>query len=73
MDVCGEGRNIGRSHLIQLAQQGGIDLRWAAKRLDAMLEVVDMWPKLIESFDIRRATRQKIHQDVLHQRETLSR
>ena len=73
MDVCGEGRNIGRSHLIQLAQQGGIDLRWAAKRLDAMLEVVDMWPKLIESFDIRRATRQKIHQDVIHQREALSR
>lgn len=73
MDVCGEGRNIGHSHLIQLAQQGGLDVRWAEQRLDAMLEVVDQWPSLIESFDIRRATRLKMQLDVQHQRAVLRR
>jgi serine/threonine-protein kinase HipA len=57
--------------LIQLAQQGGLDVRWAEQRLDAMLEVVDQWPLLIESFDIRRATRQKMQLDVQHQRAVL--
>jgi serine/threonine-protein kinase HipA len=71
MDVCGEGLNIGRSHLIQLAQQGGLDVRWAEQRLDAMLEVVDQWPTLIELFDIRRATGQRMHEAVNRQRTAL--
>ena len=71
MDVCGEGLNITRSHLTKLAQQGGLDARWAAQRLDAMLEVVDQWSTLIESFEIRRATRQKMHEAVVRQREAL--
>lgn len=71
MDVCGEGRHIGRKHLTQLAQQGGLDARWATQRLDAMLEVVDQWSTLIESFEIRRATRQKMHEAVVRQREAL--
>jgi serine/threonine-protein kinase HipA len=73
MDVCGEGLNIGRSHLIQLAQQGGLDVKWAEQRLDAMLGAVDQWPSLIESFDIRRATCQKMQQDVQHQCAALMR
>ena len=71
MDVCGEGRHIGRKHLTQLAQQGGLDARWATQRLDAMLEVVDQWSTLVGSFEIRRATRQKMHQVVIRQREAL--
>lgn len=73
MDVCGEGLNVGRSHLMQLAQHGGLDVKWAELKLDAMLEVVDQWPSLIEAFDIRRATRQKMHQYVQHQRAALMR
>jgi serine/threonine-protein kinase HipA len=73
MDVCGEGLNIGRRHLIQLAQQGGLDVKWAEQRLDAMLEVVNRWPLLIESFDIRRTTRLKMQLDVQHQRVILMR
>jgi serine/threonine-protein kinase HipA len=73
MDVCGEGRHIGRSHLIQLAQQGGVDVRWAEQRLDAMLDVVDQWLSLIEAFEIRRATHQKMRQDVQHQCAALMR
>ena len=64
---------IRRSHLIQLAQQGGLVVRCAEQRLDAMLEVVDQWPLIIESFDIRRATRQKIQLDVQHQCAVLRR
>lgn len=71
MDVCGEGLNITRSHLTKLAQQGGLDARWSAQRLDAMLEVVDQWSTLVGSFEIRRATRQKMHQVVIRQREAL--
>ena len=71
MDVCGEGLNITRSHLTKLAQQGGLDARWAAQRLGAMLEVVDQWSTLVGSFEIRRATRQKMHQVVIRQREAL--
>jgi hypothetical protein len=71
MDVCGERLNIGRSHLIQLAQQGGLDVSWVEQRLDAMLEVVEQWPLHIESFDIRRATRLKMQLDVQLQRAVL--
>lgn len=71
MNVCGEGLNITRSHLTKLALQGGLDARWAAQRLDAMLEVVDQWSTLVGSFEIRRATRQKMHQVVIRQREAL--
>lgn len=72
MDVCGEGENIRRKHLLQLAQQGGLDAKWAAQRLDAMLDVVDQWGSVVEAFDVRRATRQAIHQRVISQRRWLS-
>jgi hypothetical protein len=62
MDVCGEGLNIQRSHVMQLAQTGGLDQRWAAQRLDGMLGVVDKWADLISGFDIRRSTAQAILQ-----------
>lgn len=73
MDVCGEGLHIGRDHLLNLANQGGLDSRWAAQRLSAMLEVVNEWPILVDAFEIRRATRQKMHHDAIHQREALMR
>jgi hypothetical protein len=64
---------IRRSHLIHLAQQGGLDVRWAEQRLDAMLEVVDQRPLIIESFDIRRTTRLKMQLDVQYQCAVLRR
>jgi serine/threonine-protein kinase HipA len=73
MDVCGEGLHIDRSHLVQLAQQGGLDVRWAERRLNAMLDVVDQWPLLIELFDIRRDTQRRLLQTVRAQREKLKR
>ena len=72
MDVCGEGLNIQRSHLMQLAQTGGLDQRWAAQRLDGMLGVVDQWRELVSGFDIRRPTAQAILQAVQKQRSHLA-
>jgi serine/threonine-protein kinase HipA len=72
MDVCGEGLNIQRSHVMQLAQTGGLDPRWAGQRLDGMLGVVDEWADLISGFDIRRATAQAILQAVQKQRSRLA-
>ena len=72
MDVCGEGLNIQRSHVMQLAQTGGLDPRWAGQRLDGMLGVVDEWADLISGFDIRRSTAQAIWQAVQKQRSRLA-
>lgn len=72
MDVCGEGLNIHRSHMLQLARQGGLNERWAGHRLDAMLEVVDQWGALIHPFDIRQMTARGIQQAVLRQRSLLA-
>jgi serine/threonine-protein kinase HipA len=72
MDVCGEGLNIQRSHLIQLAQTGGLDVRWAEQRLDGMLGVLDQWVDLIGEFQIRRSTAQAILQTVQKQRSLLN-
>jgi serine/threonine-protein kinase HipA len=72
MDVCGEGLNIQRSHVMQLAQTGGLDQLWAAHRLDGMLGVVDQWRELVSGFDIRQPTAQAILQAVQKQRSRLA-
>jgi serine/threonine-protein kinase HipA len=72
MDVCGEGLNIQRSHVMQLAQTGGLDPRWAGQKLDGMLGVMDEWADLISGFDIRRSTAQTLLQEVQKQRSRLS-
>jgi serine/threonine-protein kinase HipA len=72
MDVCGKGLDIQRSHLMQLAQTGGLNARWAAQRLDGMLGVVDQWRELVSEFDIRQATVRTLQQAVQKQRSGLS-
>ncbi len=72
MDICGEGLNIQRSHLMQLAQNGGLDHRWALQRLDSLLAVVDRWADLIGEFEIRRSTAQGILNAVQKQRSRLA-
>ncbi len=71
MDVCGEGLNIQRNHLMQLAQTGGLVVHWAEQRLDDMLGVLDLWVDLIGGFGIRRSTAQTILQAVQKQRALL--
>jgi serine/threonine-protein kinase HipA len=73
MDVCGEGLNVGRSHLMQLAQHGGLDVKWAELKLDAMLEVVDQWGVLLGNFEIRRTSAHRMHKSVQGQQSLLAR
>ena len=73
MDLCGEGKTIGRQHLLMLAQQGGLDSRWASRRLDEMLQTADLWPELVGGFDISAATRQQLKKTIEQQRDGLRR
>ena len=73
MDVCGEGLNISRRHLRQLAQQGGLDAKWAELKLDAMLDAVDQWGVLLGNFEIRRTSAHRMHQSVQRQQSLLAR
>jgi serine/threonine-protein kinase HipA len=56
MDVCGEGREITRAHLLELAKQGDLPVAWAATAIDRMLEVAGQFPSEASSREIRRAT-----------------
>jgi serine/threonine-protein kinase HipA len=73
MDICGEGLNIRRSHLMQLAQTGGLDVRWAGQRLDDMLGVVDQWSRWAAEFEIRKATATALEREAQKQRALLMR
>ena len=72
MDVCGEGLNIQRNHLKQLAKTGGLDEHWAGQKLDSMLAVVDRWTDWIGPFDIRRSTSKAMQQAVHMQRSRMA-
>jgi hypothetical protein len=56
-----------------LAQQGGLDSRWASRRLDEMLQTADLWPELVGGFDISAATRQQLKKTIEQQRDGLRR
>ena len=38
MDICGEGRHVKRSDLLELAKQGGLERDWAADVIDRFVE-----------------------------------
>lgn len=73
MDLCGEGKTIGRQHLLMLAQRGGLDSRWTSRRLDEMLQTADHWPELVGGFEISAATRQQLQKTIEQQRDGLRR
>jgi serine/threonine-protein kinase HipA len=56
MDVCGEGRAIGRAHLMQLAQACDLDPPWAAQVVDAMVAHGAAFTAEAGQYAIRRAT-----------------
>lgn len=41
LDVCGYGKNIQRTHLLDLANKGGIDQKWAAGAVDRIVDVAN--------------------------------
>ncbi len=71
MDVCGEGRHITRTHLMELARQGDVPSEFAQARLERALALVDELPARAQSHDIRLATRKTIRQAVESIRDRL--
>ena len=60
MDVCGEARNIQRSHLLKLAEQGGLDVRWASLTIDRLLAVSASFANRAKAHAIRPVTRKHL-------------
>lgn len=56
MDVCGEGRDITRAKMLELAGQGGVDPRLAAQSLDRMVALAGRFRAHSQQWEIRRAT-----------------
>jgi serine/threonine-protein kinase HipA len=56
MDVCGEGRNITRAKMLELAKQGSLDMAWAGKVIDRFAEQTGQFQQLASTRNIRHAT-----------------
>lgn len=60
MDLCGEGRAIGRTHLLELARQGGVDGPFAQATIDRAVQVLGTWAQRAEPHAIRGATLRRL-------------
>lgn len=56
MDICGEGRAVGRSHLLRLATEGGMATKTAGATIDRMLALAASFPQRVAAYPIHRAT-----------------
>lgn len=56
MDVCGEGRNITRVKMLDLARQGGVDAAFAHAAMDRALAVAQTFAARVKRHAIRPAT-----------------
>jgi serine/threonine-protein kinase HipA len=73
MDVCGEGRNITREHMLQLAKQRGLRPRATAPAPDRFLEHTGLFRRLAADSRIRAATVQAIAAAIEANRDRLAR
>lgn len=60
MDVCGEGRDITRRHLLTLAGQGGVDRGWAAAVVDRMVDLGGRFTAIAAGRAIRTTTLKRV-------------
>lgn len=72
MDVCGEGRHIGRTHLLELARLGGVDLPFAKTVLDRILTVAGTFTTQAKQYPIRPATAKAIRSAIEDNRRRLA-
>jgi len=56
MDICGEGRNPGRVHLIRLAKESGVNVTYASNTITAVSAVAGNFVQEAKEFEIRKAT-----------------
>lgn len=64
MDVCGEGRAVTRSNMLELAKQGDVPLGFAQDCLERALSLVDGLPTIAKNHPIRQATMRTIRSAV---------
>jgi serine/threonine-protein kinase HipA len=64
MDVCGEGRDITRANLLELAQHSGVDAKAAARSIERISEVAGHFRHDANTYPIRRATLDRIHKAI---------
>lgn len=60
MDVCGEGRAITRSHMLELAKQGDVPMGFAHESLERALTLVDSLTTMAKNHPIRQTTMRTI-------------
>ena len=60
MDVCGEGRDVEREHLLRLASEGGVRRTAAELTIDRMQEQAPSFAQRAAAFPIRRTTVQQM-------------
>ena len=56
MDVCGEGCNITRAKMLELAKQGGLNMAWAGDVVDRITEQAGHFQQLASIKNIHKAT-----------------
>jgi len=64
MDVCGEGRAVTRSNMLELAKQGDVPLGFAQDCLERALSLVDELPTIAKKHPIRQTTMRTIRSAV---------
>jgi serine/threonine-protein kinase HipA len=60
MDVCGEGRELTRAHLLRLAKIGDVKAGFAADCIDEACALAEGFDAMAESLPIRAATRREL-------------
>jgi serine/threonine-protein kinase HipA len=72
MDVCGEGRNIKRADMLELAKQGGLERDWAADVIDRFVEHAGNFRKAAAAGgEIRAATIKQVDSAIQANRKRL--
>lgn len=64
MDISGEGRNVTRADLIQLAKDGGVNPGFASACIDEALALADNVEPMAKALPIRNETRNNLLQAI---------
>jgi serine/threonine-protein kinase HipA len=72
MDVCGEGRDITRAHLLELARQGGVPLARASQCIERLQAQAVAFRTTAKDRGIRPATLKRVAAAVEANRERLA-
>ena len=60
MDICGEGRDVTRAHLLQLAKEGDVDAGFASACIDEACELAEDFEPMAAALPIRAETRREL-------------